>query len=133
MAEFLLASPTEWYYDMLRCETIRYSFNMQLRYVIICCVIFGIELDITQMDRVIDGTKYFSATDVARDLGISRQTLWRWRKEGKIPLGHRFRDRQVMFTEGESLAIKDFANHIEPIAERDNGQLRLFNGTLRGE
>ena len=74
----------------------------------------------------IDGIAYFSATDLTAALGISRQTLWRWRRAGKIPLGHRFRDGQTFFTKEEVEEIKGFASRIEPIGERDRNQLELF-------
>ena len=63
----------------------------------------------------IDGVKYFSATDVLNGVSVSRQTLWRWRQEGKIPAGHRYRDRQVLFTAEEVESIRQFENRIEPI------------------
>lgn len=75
---------------------------------------------------LIGGTAYFSATDVAAGLKISRQTLWRWRRAGKIPLGHRFRDGQTLFTEREVGEIKVFAQRIEPIGTTDRDQLELF-------
>ena len=46
-----------------------------------------------------------------------------------MPLGHRFRDRQILFDEEEFDAIRSYATHVEPL---DDGarQLRLFrNGT----
>jgi helix-turn-helix protein len=69
---------------------------------------------------------YFAATDIAAVLKISRQTLWRWRRAGKIPLGHRFRDGQTLFTEGEVEEIKVFALRVEPIETTDRSQLELF-------
>jgi predicted DNA-binding transcriptional regulator AlpA len=68
---------------------------------------------------------YFSVNEVLGDTGISRQTLWRWRQDGKVPLGHRFRDRQILFDEEEFHAIRSYATHVEPL---DVGarQLRLF-------
>ncbi len=77
------------------------------------------------------GEKYFPANEVAKDLGISRQTLWRWRLEKKIPMGHRFRGRQVVFTSQECDAIREFANRIEPISTTLTNQLGLFNGPSR--
>jgi hypothetical protein len=83
-----------------------------------------------QMDPLnpvhIDGIAYFAATDLAAVLKISRQTLWRWRRAGKIPLGHRFRDGQTFFTQNEVDEIKEFAHRIEPIDTADRSQLELF-------
>jgi len=80
----------------------------------------------------IDGDAYLSAGEVVRRLGISRQTLWRWRQDEKIPPGHRYRGRQVLFSEAEFAEIESFANRLEPIQpEIDRNQLRLFNGGQR--
>ena len=59
------------------------------------------------MSRVIDGIRYYTATEVARELGVSRQTIWRWRREARIPPGNRFRDGQVMFAESELQAVRE--------------------------
>tara|TARA_Y100001936_G_scaffold207007_1_gene211734 strand:- start:60 stop:314 length:255 start_codon:yes stop_codon:yes gene_type:complete len=81
------------------------------------------------MALVIDGAVYLSASEVAERLDISRQTLWRWRQDGKIPQGHRYRGRQVLFSKTEFDAIHSFANRLEPIkAGFDQAQLRLFSG-----
>ena len=80
----------------------------------------------------VGGVRYFSAGDVAKAVGVSRQTLWRWRQEGKIPAGHRYRDRQVLFTAEELEAIKEYAHRIEPIAPTEVNQLKLFNGSKGG-
>jgi predicted site-specific integrase-resolvase len=78
------------------------------------------------MPREIGGVLYVSAAEVAEEVGVSRQTLWRWRRDGKIPSGHRFRDRQIVFTEQEIEEIRDHANKVEPIADVDANQLPLF-------
>jgi helix-turn-helix protein len=74
----------------------------------------------------IGGIEYFAATELAIALKISRQTLWRWRRAGKIPLGHRFRDGQTFFTQSEVEEIKSFALEIKPIDPTDRNQLELF-------
>ena len=76
----------------------------------------------------IEGIPYYSASELLKELGISRQTLWRWRREGKIPQGHRFRDSKVVFTEAEADKIRQFANRIEPITDAEKYQLALFEG-----
>jgi len=83
------------------------------------------------MSRVIDGIQYYSATEVAKELGVSRQTIWRWRREARIPPGNRFRDGQVMFTESELQAVQEYGNRIEPLAAKNVNQLKLFNGAFR--
>lgn len=76
----------------------------------------------------IGDVRYLTAAEVARALGVSRQTLWRWRQDGKIPPGHRYRDRQVVFSEAEFEVVRQYANRIEPIEAGTGQQLRLFNG-----
>ena len=75
----------------------------------------------------IAGTSYIAANELLAELNISRQTLWRWRREGNIPVGHRFRDGKVVFTEAEADEIRQFANRVEPIDEAERNQLGLFN------
>lgn len=77
----------------------------------------------------IEGTKCYPASEAAAEVGVSRQTLWRWRRQGKIPLGHRFRDGQVVFTEPEFEAVKQHAYRIEPLSEDVKNQLNLFGNT----
>jgi predicted DNA-binding transcriptional regulator AlpA len=78
----------------------------------------------------IKGVEYFSTTEVLKEAGISRQTLWRWRQEGRVPDGHRFRNGQVLFSGAEYQEILAYANHLEPGAlTTDPAQLGL---TLKG-
>ena len=63
----------------------------------------------------IDGRTYFPAAEVARSVGVSRQTLWRWRQAGKVPAGRRFRDRQIVYTPDELDQIQGFAARLEPV------------------
>lgn len=76
----------------------------------------------------IDGEEYFTNSEVSEELGVSRQTLWRWREKGRIPTGLRYRTRQVLFTKAEVEVIRQFANHLEPIELGSGGvkQLGLF-------
>jgi predicted DNA-binding transcriptional regulator AlpA len=64
----------------------------------------------------IGDTIYFPASAVASAVGVSRQTLWRWRSDGKVPRGTRYRDGQVVFTEKEFAEIRQFADRLEPVA-----------------
>ena len=79
----------------------------------------------------IEGKRYYPASEVASTIGVSRQTLWRWRQEGKIPSGHRYRGRQILFSEQEYEAVKDYANRLEPIDSTAREQFRLFESPSR--
>ena len=76
----------------------------------------------------IEGIPYYSASELLKELGISRQTLWRWRRHGSIPQGNLFRGRTLVFTETEADEIRQFANRIEPITNAEKYQLALFEG-----
>ncbi len=79
----------------------------------------------------LNGEVYLCVSEVAERLGVSRQTLWRWRTEGEIPTGHRYRGGQVVFSIPEVEKIEAFAHRLEPItvgSSLDSTQLRLFNG-----
>jgi hypothetical protein len=80
----------------------------------------------------IDGVSYFSASELLVELGVSRQTLWRWRQQRKIPAGHRYRDKTILFTADEVELIRQYANRIEPNEKANEQpgfrQLGLFNG-----
>ncbi len=71
------------------------------------------------MSVLVNEKEFFTATEIATDVGVVRQTLWRWRQSGKIPKGHRFRDRQILFTQEERELIRDYAHKLEP-AEVDD-------------
>jgi excisionase family DNA binding protein len=66
----------------------------------------------------IDGGIYFMSGEVAKSVGVTRQTLWRWRSEGRIPAGRRYRGRHVMFTEAEVETIGRFAHRLEPVPSK---------------
>lgn len=73
----------------------------------------------TTMPVTIEGVEFFTTTEVTQMLGVSRQTLWRWRAEGNVPLGHRFRRKSIVFSKVEVDEIVAFGNKIEPIAVDD--------------
>jgi excisionase family DNA binding protein len=78
----------------------------------------------------LDGIRYLSNDEVAKKLGISRQTLWRWRAAAKIPVGRQYRGRVVLFTQDEVTEIHRYVHRIEPAVPRAGSQLPLF--TSRG-
>ncbi len=51
------------------------------------------------MGTEIEGHRYYSLQEVAELVNVSRQTLWRWRQEGSVPLGRSLRGRQLLFSE----------------------------------
>jgi predicted DNA-binding transcriptional regulator AlpA len=85
----------------------------------------------TKSTLKINGIDYFSASGIIKELGVSRQTFWRWRQRQQIPAGHRFRDGRIVFTSQEVEAIKSYANSMESISRTQYQQGRLFeNGDL---
>ena len=68
------------------------------------------------MPKELESSEYWSAAELIRELRVSRQTLWRWRRLRKIPVGRRFRDGQILFTTAEAASIRHFANKVEPVA-----------------
>ena len=74
----------------------------------------------------IDGSDYYSVAQVLKATGVSRQTLWRWRADGRVPAGHLFRDKQILFTADELEQIRQYANRVEPIGNDPRSQLNLF-------
>ena len=81
----------------------------------------------------LDGEVYLCVSEVAERLGVARQTLWRWRTDGEIPSGHRYRGGQVVFSVSEVEKIEAYAHRLEPIrvgSSVDSNQLRLFNGGM---
>ncbi len=80
------------------------------------------------MPVLIGQMRYFSAAEIANELGVSRTTFWRWRSDGSIPGGRRYRGGRVVFTEEEVEEIRAFANRLEPIEGPNRNQMKLFNG-----
>lgn len=81
------------------------------------------------MPIAIEGEPFYTTKEVMESLGISRQTLWRWRSTGRVPKGRRFRDGQTIFSEAEWNSIRVYANSVEPIDLSSPDQLKLFTRT----
>lgn len=76
----------------------------------------------------INNTNYLLATEVAEIIGITRQTLWRWRRDGRVPSGNKYRGRQILYTREELEEIRQFSERLEPLERVDNDQISLFEG-----
>jgi predicted DNA-binding transcriptional regulator AlpA len=81
----------------------------------------------------VGSAKYYTNNELSDELGVSRQTLWRWREKGRIPPGVRSRNRQVLFTEAEVAIIREYATKLEPIEFGGTRQLGLFGRARREE
>jgi len=79
------------------------------------------------MPVVIRGVTYFTGTEVAKEVGRTRQTLWRWGQARSIPEGRRDRRGRLLFTAGEVEAIREYATQLLPARGAESKQLRLFN------
>ena len=66
------------------------------------------------MPIAIEGVDYFTAADIQRELGVVRQTLWRWRRARVVPQGLRYRSKAIVFTRAEVEAIREYSNRLEP-------------------
>lgn len=73
----------------------------------------------------IEGVEYFTAADIQREVGVVRQTLWRWRRARVIPQGLRYRNKSIVFTRAEVEVIREYANRLEPA---DSPQPRRHGG-----
>ncbi len=69
---------------------------------------------------------YLTLNELADELDISRQTLWRWRREGKVPPGLRDRRNRALFGAEDAELVREFANQLEPAVPPSAGQLKLF-------
>jgi len=76
----------------------------------------------------VHGKRYLQATEVAKEVGVTRQTLWRWRRDGTIPLGRKYRGRQIIYTANEIELIREFAERIEPVDDQHRREKTLFEG-----
>jgi hypothetical protein len=73
----------------------------------------------------IEGVEYFTAADIQREVGVVRQTLWRWRRARVIPQGLRYRNKSIVFTRAEVEVIREYSNRLEPA---DSPQPRRHGG-----
>ena len=80
------------------------------------------------MPTIVHDTSFYTATEVAGLAGVTRQTLWRWKKTGHIPAGRRYRGRELLFTLDEVEVVYAHAHRLEPedAAGRLADQLDLF-------
>jgi predicted site-specific integrase-resolvase len=65
------------------------------------------------MPREMNGKRYWSASEVCREVAISRPTLYRWLKRGILTKLHRDRKGWRMFTEEDVKKIRLEANKID--------------------
>lgn len=68
---------------------------------------------------------YYSTTKVAAQAGISRDTLLRWLKSGKIPEPGRDRNKWRAFTKNEMNAVIRYAKKYTPSPTKAQRQLAL--------
>jgi excisionase family DNA binding protein len=80
----------------------------------------------------VSGSIFYTNGEAADRAGVTRQTLWRWRSDGRIPLGRQYRGKSVLFTEDELTEIVQYAHRIEPLDVDPSIQPSLFNNRNRG-
>ena len=83
------------------------------------------------MPLEIAGFEYSTTAEVCQLVNISRQTLWRWRQDSRIPPGRRFRGQRLVFSPDEVEQIQRYASLLEPADQPLKAQLTLFNGDAR--
>jgi predicted DNA-binding transcriptional regulator AlpA len=79
------------------------------------------------MPLKIAGLEYLTAAEVCQVVSISRQTLWRWRQNSRIPAGRRFRGQRLVFGQDEVEQIRRYASLLEPADPPLRSRLDLFN------
>jgi excisionase family DNA binding protein len=67
--------------------------------------------------------KFYSTNEAAAKAGISRDTLLRWLKTGKVPEPDRDRNKWRIFSEREVEGIIKYANQVYPSPEKSQGHL----------
>ena len=66
------------------------------------------------MPLKVGGKTFYKAKEVAQLAGVSRQTLWRWQRDDKIPSGRRYRGRERLYTLEEAQTVHAYAHRMEP-------------------
>lgn len=66
------------------------------------------------------GSTFYALNEVAELAEVTRQTIWRWKRDGKVPSGRRYRGRELLFTRRELKKICDYAHRLEPDASTSN-------------
>lgn len=84
------------------------------------------------MPLLLSGDTFYTNGEAAQRAGVTRQTLWRWRSDGHIPLGRQYRGKSVLFTEEEMAEILQYANRIEPLDVDRSIQPSLFGARSKG-
>lgn len=85
------------------------------------------------MPILLSGVTFFTNGEAAERAGVTRQTLWRWRSDGLIPLGRQYRGKSVLFTEYELTEIVQYAHRIEPLDVDPAIQPSLFSNRTKGQ
>ena len=81
-----------------------------------------------------NGIRYYSKSETANAIGVSRQTLYRWIQDHKVPSPRfeRKRDGRLFYSESEFQLIEAFTNGIEQLHEIQGHQLlALPNNSTR--
>jgi excisionase family DNA binding protein len=84
------------------------------------------------MPVLVEGVPFYSVSEIADALDISRQTLWRWRNDGHVPQGWKYGGRHIVFSEQEVEQIREYAHRLEPLDPSVREQLRLFPTSVQG-
>lgn len=79
------------------------------------------------MPTRIEESDYYSLQEIAELLSVSRQTLWRWRQEGKMPQGRSHRGRTLLFSEAELDFVKQRAQELSIPKSKDSKGVFLDN------
>lgn len=77
----------------------------------------------------VNGVTYFTVSEVAQQAGITRQTLWRWRQSGDVPVGRQHHDRRQLFTEQEVGLVCEHSNRVGSFMNSSKHSVYLDNAS----